>query len=301
MHPPGRSYTVGDPRLGSVVTMDVLSIEASRHTDELVQLLRQRLERFKGRTELSIREEHRREAILLGLQWPDRGVDDEVGREVAHALAQHIVSNLEPDLLSQLIRRHYGRFDASERAEILDSARAESPRRGLMSRLARRIGDYLLQHRTVNLDGFVTFRLKDYLLGLEHDVDAAVDEFLIDREYREFVRLLRYFVEVQSPKLAEVHVMLRPDGHFELRDALMQPLPDEVAAEFRLESQGAEINLEDVLVSSLITLAPAEVTVHGDDAAQELPSVRTAQQVFGQRLHYCTGCRACEALRRAGL
>lgn len=281
--------------------MDVLSIEASRRTDELVQLLRQRLERFKGRTELSIREERRREAVRLGLEWPDRGVDDEVGKEVAHALAQHIVANIEPDLLSQLIRRHYGQFDAADQEEILGSARAEAPRRGLTSRLARRIGDYLAQHRAVNLDGFVTFRLKDYVLGLERDVDAAVDEFLIDREYREFVRLLRYFVEVQSPKLPEVHVMLRHDGRFELRDRLMQPLPDEVTADFRLESQGGEINLEDALVSSLITLAPADVMVHGDDAAQELPSVRTAQQVFGQRLHYCAGCGACEELRRAGL
>ncbi len=281
--------------------MDVLSIEASRHTDELRELLRQRLERFKGRNEVSIREERRREAVRLGLQWPDRGADEEIGMEVAHALAQHIVANLEPDLLSQVIRRHYGQFDPAEREEILGSARAEAPRRGLTARLARRIGDYLTQHRAVNLDGFVTFRLKDYVMDLEHDVDAAVDEFLIDREYREFVRLLRYFVEVQTPKLPEVHVMVQADGRFELRDHLMQPLPDEVSVDFRLESQGAEINLEDVLVSSLITLAPREVTVHGDDAAQDLPSVRTAKQVFGQRMHYCSGCRACEALRRAGI
>ncbi len=301
MHPGRRSYTVGELRLGSVVTVDVLSIEASRHADELVQLLRQRLERFKGRTEVSMRAERQREAIRLGLEWPDHDADAEVGKEVAHALAQHIVANLEPDLLNQLLRRHYSQFDDAERAEILDSARVDAPRRDLTARLARRIGDYLAQHGAVNLDGFVTFRLKDYVSGLEHDVDAAVDEFLIDREYREFVRLLHYFVEVQTPKLPEVHVMLRPDGRFELRDHLMQPLASEVPLDFHLDSQGAEMNLEDVLVSSLITLAPAEVTVHGDDAAQELPSVRTAKQVFGQRLRYCSGCGACEALRRAGV
>ena len=281
--------------------MDVLSIEASRHTEELVKVLRQRLERLQARTGLAISEERHREAVRLGLSWPGGTAADDIAQEVAQALAKHIVANLEPELLGQLIRRHYGQFDADERDEILGSARAEAPRRGLRSRLARRIGDYLRQHRSVNLDGFVTFRLKDYIQGLEHDVDAAVDEFLIDREYREFVRLLRYFVEVQTPKLPEVHVMLRHDGHFELRDNRMQPLPDEVAADFRLESQAAEINLEDVLVSSLITLAPAQVTVHGDDAAQDLPSVRTAQQVFGARLHYCAGCGACEELRRAGL
>ncbi len=280
--------------------MDVLSIEASRHTDELVRLLHQRLRRFKGRTEFSIREERRREAVRLGLTWPG-GADDEVAGEVAQTLAQHILANLEPDLLNQLIRRHYGQFDADERAEILGSARVEAPRRELTTSLARQIGEYLAQHRAVNLEGFVTFRLKDYMLDLERNVDAAVDEFLIDREYREFVRLLRYFVEVQSPKIPEVHVMLRLDGSFELRDRLMQPLPDEVSDDFRLESQRAEINLEDVLVSSLITLAPAQVTVHGDDRAQDMPSVRTAQQVFGQRLHYCTGCSACADLRRAHL
>jgi len=281
--------------------MDVLSIDASQRTDELSALLRERLGRPGAAKQVSIREERKRAMVRFGLSWPDRSADDAMALEVAKLLARHIVEHLEPELLGRMMRRHYGQFDETEREEILGSARADSPRQGLVASIASRIAEYLRQHRAVHVDGFVTFRLKDYVQALERDVDAAVDEFLIDREYREFVRLLRYFVEVQSPKVPEVHVLLQRDGRFELRDGRMQPMPDEASADFRLESEGAEINLEDVLVSSLITLAPAEVTVHGDDRAQELPSVRTAKQVFGARLHYCAGCRACEELRRAGL
>jgi len=281
--------------------MEGLSIETSRLADGLGKELRAAVDRLDAGVSAALREERRGEAARFRVSWSDGAGAQAVGREVSRALARHIVANLEPELLAALIRRHYGQFDASERAEILSSARSDAPRRGLVDRLARRIGAYLLAQRTVHLDGFVTFRLKDYTASLEREVDAAVDEFMLDREYREFVRLLHYFVEVQPPKLVEVHVLLQGDGRFEMRDESMQPLPDDVAAEFRLESQGSEINLEDVLVSSLITVAPAQVTVHGDDRAQEMPSVRTARQVFGARLHYCSGCTACEGLRQANV
>ncbi len=283
--------------------MGDLSIEAQRRIEELREVLRQGVRRLAPQAEVAMREEPAGAAtrVALELQSVDASQETSLRAEVAAVLAEHIVAHIGPDLMGRILRRNYGYFDQDERAQILDYARTEAPRPGVVRGLARRLAEYLEQNSALNLEGFVTFRLKDYVADLERSLDAAVDEFMLDREYREFVRLLRYFVDVQSPKLSVAHVLLRESGRFELCDEQMQPLRGEFAADFRFESEEGEINLDDLLVSSLITAAPAQVVIHGPQAAFDLPSVRTVRQVFGDRVRTCPGCPACAAAHNTNL
>ena len=40
----------------------------------------------------------------------------------------------------------------------------------------------------------------------------------MEREYREFIRLLKYFVDIQDPKFEIIHVVLKPDNKYILLD-----------------------------------------------------------------------------------
>lgn len=42
---------------------------------------------------------------------------------------------------------------------------------------------------------------------LEDSVDIAIDEYLMDKEYNEFIKLLRHFVDLQEPKRDLVNVV----------------------------------------------------------------------------------------------
>lgn len=53
---------------------------------------------------------------------------------------------------------------------------------------------------------------------MEEIIDNAVDDFLIEREYKEFIRLLKYFVEIQDPKFNVVHVVMEYDDNYMLLD-----------------------------------------------------------------------------------
>ena len=44
------------------------------------------------------------------------------------------------------------------------------------------------------LSGFINFRLHNYRKLLEQLVDLSVNEFIIEREYLEFVSLLRIYI-----------------------------------------------------------------------------------------------------------
>ncbi len=108
------------------------------------------------------------------------------------------------------------------------------------------------------LEGFVNFRLKEYIKDLEEIVDKAVDDFLMEREYREFIRLLRYFVDIQEPKFNTIHVIAGYDDKYILLNEEKREITNECIQEFMNDISNEEINYDDLLVSSLITMAPGK-------------------------------------------
>lgn len=223
---------------------------------------------------------------------------------LANALSDVIVEKWERDLIRKTIRAHYYYFSKEEQEEILNAALThltcpEPGEKGLhykvgrKSRILHRLRDYLDQEQELVVEGFLHFRLQDYLEELEDAVDRAVDDFLLDREHKEFIRLLKYFVEVQDPRVDEVHVLIRTGGSFKLLDRAGAPLRSEVLDEFVADMVESEVNYEDLLISALITLAPRRLTLHGSVQPTWTEGVETIQGVFGERVSLCAHCELC--------
>jgi putative sporulation protein YtxC len=222
---------------------------------------------------------------------------------VAHALSDHIVDQCEDYLLRKIIRTSYSYFTPDEQDQILsysDRTLNGPPGNSLRQKISRkcqilhRLRDYLDDGADeLVLEGFLTFRLRDYMEELEDAVDKAVDDFLMEREYNEFVRLLQYFVEVQEPRLERVQVVMRPGGLFKLLDEEGRPVRSEYLEEFVVEMVESEVNWEDLLVSALITLAPRQILIHGADASNWDESLETIRRVFADRVAFCSACPIC--------
>jgi putative sporulation protein YtxC len=220
---------------------------------------------------------------------------------LAGALSELIATRWRERMLRGLIGSHYSYFAPDEQEAILaeadrnlDELVGGGPDASPLRRsIARRLEEYLEKHSTLIVDGFVTFRLKDYVEAVESAVDRAVDEYLLEREYQEFVHLLRYFVSSQEPRCDRLHAVLAPDGSFRLLDANGRRCDGEVLADGAREPRRRELAPPDVLVSALIVLAPRAVVVHhaGGEAAEE--TLATAAQIFGDRLTLCGGCPLC--------
>lgn len=224
---------------------------------------------------------------------------------ISNALADYIIRQYEERLLSRIINGNFCYFNAVEKKEILSRSlniiRNEDKtfinslfqirRRNV---IVRRLMDYFDNSNNIILDGFVNFRLKEYIRDLEDVVDKAVDDFLTDREYKEFIRLLRYFVDIQEPKIDTVHVIVSYDNRYILMDGSKKEITNECIAEYVNEISGGEINYDDLLVSSLITFAPRKIVIHnstGQFHNKEL--METIKNVFSGRVILCQGCDMC--------
>ena len=78
----------------------------------------------------------------------------------------------------------------------------------------------------------------------------------MENEYREFIRLLKYFVDIQEPKYENIHIIATNHGTYTLLDDRREEITNECIKEYLNEISESEINYDDLLVSSLITLAP---------------------------------------------
>ncbi|MCD1260959.1 putative sporulation protein YtxC [Paenibacillus athensensis] len=227
---------------------------------------------------------------------------------VGSALAGYILEEKEPLLLRELVKREY-RFDKPEEQEQIvgycrqllygqgeepeitaDEARqSESRRKG---KLALQISAYMEQSQLVIIDGVMRFRLPDYMEELREVAEYAIDEFMMDKQYQEFISLLQYFVYIQDAKIPAAHLIHKGGHEFMiLNDRMEQIDANEFDATFKLEVLDKDINFEDMIVSTLITVSPATIYIHTREP--EMPVIKTITQIFEDRTTLCGYCRTC--------
>ncbi len=216
-------------------------------------------------------------------------------------VAQFIIEDLWICLFRDLLRLHYCYFGRKEREEILDIAlrslkstkfnRRRELHRGLME---KKIAAYLQgPHDHMNIEGFYCFRLVEWRRELHRLVDEAVENYLAEREHREFIRLLKYFLNLQLPKINLIHLFVDQKGCVRVADYCFKQIDPCDWEELDLKDFDEESDYEDILVSMLVSIAPRRIMLHRS-IMQRYPRVtEILHSIFGKRLIYCEGCSHC--------
>jgi putative sporulation protein YtxC len=153
---------------------------------------------------------------------------------------------------------------------------------------------------SINIDSIMRFRSKEYLKAVDEVVNEVVDHFLVDREYEEFVAMLRYMLDAQQKSPQVLHVFCTEDRVWisdEKGELIRDPDVSQVAHQV---SEGGDVHPEDLAMSILITRAPCEIVIHDMTNAAPWPSfAETVERVFLQRASRCGECTTCQQLKRA--
>ncbi|MEQ8200216.1 MAG: putative sporulation protein YtxC [Syntrophomonadaceae bacterium] len=165
---------------------------------------------------------------------------------------------------------------------------------GRKNKITHRIFDYLFTHRLLVIEGFIKFCLPDFLTDIRFAVDLACEELRNEKEYNEFVKLLRYFVDTQPPMMLEVNIMTVEGTGFVLWDGNGVRIEEKHIKYYMEGIAHGEISLDDVLVSILITVAPRRIILHKMDQQGDSESVQMIKKVFDSRITVCGGCERCQ-------
>jgi putative sporulation protein YtxC len=163
-----------------------------------------------------------------------------------------------------------------------------SPLDGYRNKVARRLVNYLKESTRLDVEGFVSFRLPDYLETVGEIAGRILDDVLLEQENREFISVLKQFTQRQERPLNTAHVVVLSGNRFRIYDDKMRIVTKSVD-DGSLASED-EVRQEDLLISALVTLAPRQVTIHGSC----MPATyNTLAEVFPGALHRCSGCKYC--------
>ncbi|MFB5066321.1 MAG: sporulation protein YtxC [Candidatus Wallacebacter cryptica] len=224
-----------------------------------------------------------------------RGPEFRSDLKITNTLAAIIFGQLSRLWLKRLLRLNYAYFDEDEQRTILQNAYKKMGINSgqLYQQVYSALADYLISNNQINLEGFIRFRVKEFWLFLQELVDKAVDEFLEEQEYQEFVKLLHYFVELQEPKTELINVIVDQPNGFQILDHNGNVIETDHLEDVILEVSSSELDFEDFLISALITIAPAKIILHvcrGDRVE------KTIVNIFGSRVYICDGCSLCSDL-----
>ncbi|MCL5117086.1 MAG: putative sporulation protein YtxC [Firmicutes bacterium] len=214
---------------------------------------------------------------------------------MARALAQYLLIYHERNWLDELLDRRYHTFEPQEQQKILDDVlhllhTDRDQDLGRLDLATTLIYSYLESHPTLVIEGIRTFLLPEIRAEFEEAIDQAVDIFLLEQEYQEFVRLLKQLVAVAGNDHDWIHVRFTRD-RFYFEDASGNRLADDLINDMLMGVETQSGAIDDVLISALVTLAPARITIHRGRLHPE--GRETLVQVFDGKVLFCHGCARC--------
>ena len=207
----------------------------------------------------------------------------EISREITDILMQVI----KEVILKEYIQKSYGDKYNQEIEKIYLKSLKVFKSKDLLLReiIFCRMNNYILNNDHIDVDGFVKFRMKELMGYIANICEDALEEYLIEKDYDEFISVLRYFINVQETKIDTLKVYIRKDNSFILYDKNDNIIENENDEELINMFIKENLNYEDFLISTLLSLCPNHIIIYDSlqtNSSREI--IDTIKAIFEERV-----------------
>ena len=210
---------------------------------------------------------------------------------ISEILSFLVLELYEKYIVSRILSTDYFYFNQTEKKEILlkfDDLNYEDRETIAYKeeKLSKIFFDLLEQNNKLYLKGVITFRLSDYIHKLQNQVDSAVNQYLIEKEYNEFVSLLRIYINTEHCKTDLVH-LIYSNGSPTLLDEnkkIIRTDSNILNAKYLSDITFSDC---DIALNTLLNLIPKKIYLHLiDNKIDEF--ITTLKLIFENRIVLCT-------------
>lgn len=193
--------------------------------------------------------------------------EEEGLQKTAEILTDIIIENLQVRYIVKELRQNYFFIPENEQCEILIDtlkqiwfAKEESPFYHMRENIQSRLIEYMEQEADglLTLEGFIRFRMKDYLAGWIESLEDCLDDYILEKEKEEFIKLLRYFVSMKDPGIDQVFLRRDHIGVLRLYNCSGLELCLDISKE---EMRASHISQNDLVLSQLVNIAPERIYI----------------------------------------
>ena len=150
--------------------------------------------------------------------------------------------------------------------------------------------EYIKENKSMILEGFFNFRIQNYKNFLDYIIELSVNSYILEKEYLEFVNLLRMYVKSEDSKYEEVHLIYKRKKAIILDNNLkLINLEDEIFKTHYLSDISFSNN--DLALNTLLNLIPQKINIHLIDNEDEF--IKTLKLIFENRIYICKNCSIC--------
>lgn len=220
---------------------------------------------------------------------------------ISQILSYLVLDLYENLLIKQLIEADYFYFSPSEQKAISNACIETLNYEDSLNRfelIQTAFFKYLIENKSINLYGFINFRLSKYLKYLDSIIDICVNKFIIDKEYLEFVNLLKAYVFTSSTTTEEVHLIYKEKESI-LLDKDKNLIPVNSSAFNAHYLSDITFSSNDYTLNSLLTLLPKNLYIHL--ICEEDEFINTLKLIFDMRVHICQDCDICNLYKKANI
>ena len=208
--------------------------------------------------------------------------------DISKILSLLIIEKYEDLIFKRLIVTNYFYFDSQERKAIFKIARKlllDNETLYLENRqkiLCQEIYKYLSENKSIVLEGFINFRIKKYLELINTVIDDAVNQYIVEKEYWEFISLLKVYINSEVSSIDQVHLIYN-DSEALLLDNDNNAIKIDTDAFKTKYLSDITFSTNDYILNTLLNLVPKKINIY---LSSESPDefINTLQLVFEDRV-----------------
>lgn len=219
-------------------------------------------------------------------------IDEEI---IADLLSKWIIKCYEPYLIEKILYSEFPENHA-DKAEILKKVFEKKRYFENNQYIVKKLTNYFKTENNIIISGFIQFRLNEYKKGLYIDLYEIIEDYYIEKEYEEFLELLKEYVDVKPSCIDLIHINTDSDGNYMFFDFKMNKINVEIEDDVSLNQFKNFFTRDDILLSFLITLAPKRIIWHKTQNLRNCNILNTVKTIFKNKVSVCTDCNECNKL-----
>lgn len=194
-------------------------------------------------------------------------------------LAKFIIDKYESKILKRIINKNHPEIPNITVNEIIKQNKDEDldKRKVIIENILK---GYFEENNSASVEGIVNFRLNEYKNQLNSLADDLIDVYYLNREYEDFIELLRYFISIQDCRPELISIRVNELAMYTIFDKNGRDITRETLVDIISPKEAEEVAYDDLLISMLISLAPKKIVVERKENIQNLQLFETIEKVF---------------------
>lgn len=218
---------------------------------------------------------------------------------ISSILSNTIMEFYEPISIKKEIEKNYFYFSEEEKNRILELYSNEIL--SLSNLAIDRFNIlyscfylYIKENHSLILDGFYNFRLSNYHKIVSEILDICVNNFLMEREYFEFINILKLYVSLNASKISLIHLVFFNEK-FVILDSRKNIINYETANTLNAKFlSDITFSKNDYVLNFLLNSLPKAIILHLPCKTYEHNDfITTLKLIFDDRIKICNDCSVC--------